>query len=101
MFPGSFRCENMDLLKMQNMIMTRKILVTGFEPFGEQAKNASWEVIKQIPLCIGNCEITRLQVPVVFGKAGEYVIRHAEAWMPDMKAKKLMFSWNKTARNPI
>ena len=43
-----------------------KILVTGFEPFGGDALNASWEAVSALPDRIGGADILRLRLPVTF-----------------------------------
>ena len=51
----------------------KKILVTGFEPFGEETINPSIEVIKRLPTKIDNVEIIPLELPVVRYKAIEMI----------------------------
>ena len=62
----------------------RKILVTGFEPFGGLDTNASWEVVKRLPSGIGDFQVFTLQLPVVFGLAAETVMQEASAIQPDI-----------------
>lgn len=45
-----------------------KVLVTGFEPFGGENVNPSWEAVKMLPDVIGNAEIVKYQLPVSFKK---------------------------------
>ena len=54
------------------------LLITGFEPFGGETVNPSWEAVKLLPYSIGTHRIIRLQVPVVFGQAADTVIAAAE-----------------------
>ncbi len=44
------------------------ILVTGFEPFGGETLNPSWEVVKCLPDTIGKARFVRLQVPVSYAE---------------------------------
>ncbi len=46
-----------------------KILVTAFEPFGGDRLNSAQETLKMIPDQIENADITKLILPVVFGKS--------------------------------
>ncbi|MCA6214452.1 MAG: pyroglutamyl-peptidase [Thermococcaceae archaeon] len=43
-----------------------KVLVTGFEPFGGETINPSWEAVKELPDKIENAEIIKHQLPVTF-----------------------------------
>lgn len=61
----------------------KKLLITGFEPFGGENVNPSFEAVKLLPDKIGDYELTKLLVPVVFGKAGETVLKAAESLNPD------------------
>lgn len=46
----------------------RHILVTGFEPFGGETINPSWEVVKQLEgMIIDDCRVVTRQLPCVFG----------------------------------
>ncbi|MBL5921250.1 pyroglutamyl-peptidase I [Lelliottia amnigena] len=48
----------------------RHILVTGFEPFGGETINPSWEVVKQLEgIIIDDCRVVTRQVPCVFGES--------------------------------
>ncbi|MBQ8595392.1 MAG: pyroglutamyl-peptidase I [Oscillospiraceae bacterium] len=61
----------------------KKLLITGFEPFGGEKINPSWEAVKLLPDVIGDFELTKIEIPVVFGKAAETVIKKAEEIIPD------------------
>ena len=61
----------------------KTLLLTGFEPFGGQAVNTSWEVVKCLPENIGDFRIVTLQVPVVFDLAAKTVIEKADEVRPD------------------
>ena len=60
-----------------------KLLITGFDPFGGESINPAWEAVSRLPDRIGTWEIHRLQIPTVFGKAGEVLLAKAEALLPD------------------
>ena len=62
----------------------RKLLITGFEPFGGEEINPSWEAVQRLPDEIGGFSLTKLLVPVVFGKAAERVIGVADELDPDV-----------------
>lgn len=62
----------------------KKLLITGFEPFGGEEINPSWEAVCRLPEEIGGYALTRLRIPVVFGEAAERVIRAAEKLCPDV-----------------
>ncbi len=54
-----------------------RLLITGFEPFGGEKVNPAWEAVKALPDTIGRWQLYKLQVPVVFGVAGETVLNKA------------------------
>ena len=69
---------------MQNKKTTmKKLLITGFEPFGGETINPSWESVILLPDHIGEYELTKLLIPVVFGKSAEKVIEKANEIVPD------------------
>jgi len=62
----------------------KKLLITGFEPFGGESINPSWEAVRKLPEVIGDYRLTRLQVPTIFGKAAEIVLSVAKDLCPDV-----------------
>ena len=61
----------------------KKLLITGFDPFGGESINPSWEAVNGLPDTVGEWQLTKLQVPTVFGKAGETVLAAAKELQPD------------------
>ncbi|AUU84567.1 MULTISPECIES: pyroglutamyl-peptidase I [Leclercia] len=48
----------------------RTVLITGFEPFGGETVNPSWEVVKQLDgAIIDDCRVVARQLPCVFGES--------------------------------
>jgi pyroglutamyl-peptidase len=62
----------------------KKLLITGFEPFGGEEINPSWEAVSLLPDRINEYEITKLLIPVVFGVAADRVIEAASEICPDV-----------------
>jgi pyroglutamyl-peptidase len=62
----------------------KKLLITGFEPFGGERVNPSWEAVEALPDRIGDYSLTRLALPVVFGKAAKTLIDAADSIQPDV-----------------
>ena len=52
----------------------KHLLITGFDPFGGEAVNPSWEAVSRLPDAVGNYRLIRLQIPTVFGKAAAAVL---------------------------
>lgn len=61
----------------------KKLLITGFDPFGGEKINPAWEAVKRLPDVVGDLALTRLMVPTVFGLAGEKALEAAQALSPD------------------
>ncbi len=61
----------------------KKLLITGFMPFGGEAKNPSWEAVNALPEQIGGWKLIKLLLPVEFGKAARLAIEAAEACHAD------------------
>lgn len=61
----------------------KKLLITGFDPFGGEAINPSWEAVQLLPDDIGSFQLTKLQLPTVFSLASEAVITAADTLQPD------------------
>jgi pyroglutamyl-peptidase len=62
----------------------KRLLITGFDPFGGEEINPSWEAVNLLPVEIGGYALTKLRIPVVFGEAAETVIHKAEELRPDV-----------------
>lgn len=56
----------------------KRLLITGFEPFGGESINPSWEAVLRLPDEINGYEIIKLCIPVVFEKAADMVVQMAE-----------------------
>ena len=61
-----------------------KILLTGFDPFGGESINPSWEVVRRIPEKIKDAEIKGIQIPTVFQKSFEVLKKEIEIFHPDV-----------------
>ena len=61
----------------------KKLLITGFEPFGGEKINPSWEAVKLLPETIREFELIKAEIPVVFEKAAETVLTKADEVNPD------------------
>lgn len=60
-----------------------KMLVTGFDPFGEDIINPAIEAVKRLPDTIEDVEIIKLEIPTVFYKSAEVVKETIEKEKPD------------------
>ena len=49
----------------------KKLLITGFEPFGGEEINPSWEAVLRLPDQINEYTLSKLRLPVEFGGAAE------------------------------
>lgn len=61
----------------------KKLLISGFEPFGTEKINPSWEAVRRLPDEIGEYSLTKIQIPVVFQDAANEVIKAADKILPD------------------
>ena len=64
--------------------MKRKLLITGFDPFGGASINPAWEAVKLLPDTIADFEVHKLEIPTVFGLAAEKVLEKAAEIQPDV-----------------
>ena len=62
----------------------KHLLITGFDPFGGETVNPSWEAVSRLPDVIGGYHLTKLQIPTVFGLAADTVLAAARADAPDV-----------------
>ena len=61
----------------------KRLLITGFEPFGGESINPSWEAVCRLPESVGDYRLTRLLLPVVFGEAAEKLLSASAELKPD------------------
>ena len=61
----------------------KRLLITGFDPFGGATVNPSWMAVERLPEHIGECVLCKLQIPTVFGKAATAVLETAGQFSPD------------------
>lgn len=62
----------------------KKLLITGFDPFGGENVNPSWEAVTILPNSINEYSLTKALLPVVFGEATRSVLRIAQDLQPDV-----------------
>lgn len=62
----------------------KKLLITGFDPFGGESVNPSWEAVKLLPEKIGAFEVTKLQIPTKFSLAAQEILYVAKELKPDV-----------------
>lgn len=62
--------------------MKKRLLITGFDPFGGENINPAWEAVKALPEQIGEFTLRKLQIPTVFGLAARQVLDAAEEFRP-------------------
>ena len=60
-----------------------KLLLTAFEPFGGADMNPAQEAVRLVPERIGDVDIVKMDVPVVFGRAIDAVAAAVEREKPD------------------
>ena len=62
----------------------KKLLITGFDPFGGAAVNPSWQAVRQLPDRVGDFELCKLEIPTVFDLATRVVLKKAAQFRPDV-----------------
>jgi pyroglutamyl-peptidase len=50
-----------------------KILVTGFDPFGGEPTNPSWEAVRRLPDEVAGAQVVKVQIPTVFERSEDAV----------------------------
>lgn len=61
-----------------------KVLITGFQPFGKETMNPSFEAVRLLPDEIMGAQIVKAEIPVVFHKGGEKVQELVRSEKPDI-----------------
>ena len=62
----------------------KRVLITGFDPFGGEQVNPSWEAVSRLPEQVGEHVLCKLQIPTVFGEAAQRILEKAETFQPDV-----------------
>ena len=62
----------------------KKLLITGFDPFGGQSINPAWQAVQKLPDQVGEYVLCKLGIPTVFGVAAETVLETAAKFQPDV-----------------
>ena len=62
----------------------KHLIITGFDPFGGETVNPSWEAVRRLPDTVGNYRLTKLQIPTVFSLAARTVLDAAKDDTPDV-----------------
>ena len=53
----------------------KHLLITGFDPFGGETVNPAWESVRRLPDTVGTYNLTKLQIPTVFGAAADVILQ--------------------------
>lgn len=69
---------------MKGALHMKKLLITGFDPFGGEKINPAWEAVKRLPEQVGKYALCKLEIPTVFGLAAETVLKKAQEVKPDV-----------------
>lgn len=62
----------------------KKLLITGFAPFGGGDVNPSWQAVRNLPDQVGNFALCKLEIPTVFGDAAAMVRETAAQFGADV-----------------
>jgi pyroglutamyl-peptidase len=62
----------------------KKLLITGFDPFGGAAVNPSWLAVRELPDVVGDYELCKLEIPTVFAEATRVLLEKAAQFQPDV-----------------
>ena len=61
----------------------KRLLITGFAPFGGDELNPSWQAVQALPETVGQWELVRRELPVTFRGAPKALFEAMEACAPD------------------
>lgn len=61
-----------------------KLLLTGFEPFGQESVNPSWEAVKAFPDMVEGVEVVKVRLPVTFKGAAVMLEQAVDEFRPDV-----------------
>lgn len=61
-----------------------KILITGFDPFGNEPINPAWEAVQDLPKIIEGASIVKVQIPTIFRESIDKLLAVAKQEKPDL-----------------
>lgn len=62
-----------------------RVLITGFEPFGDNVENSSWEVARRVASCgVAGVEVIAERLPVSFYRVADVLKTKVEQHTPDL-----------------
>ncbi len=64
--------------------MDKRLLITGFDPFGGNEINPSWAAVALLPGQVGEYAVSKLPVPTIYGEAAQLVLARAAEFRPDV-----------------
>jgi pyroglutamyl-peptidase len=68
----------------RNKVKKRRLLITGFDPFGGADINPAWEAVALLPDTIGDFELCKCRIPTAFGEAARAVLEQAAEFQPNV-----------------
>lgn len=82
-FPCLFQIVNKTHLRVPDPGRTGALLLTGFEPFGGDTLNVSWEVARALDgVQLDGCVVHAVQLPCVFEQAPRVLQAALQRWRP-------------------
>ena len=60
----------------------KRLLITGFDPFGGADVNPSWQAVSRLPETVGEFELCKLEIPTVYDLATRVVLEKAAEFKP-------------------
>ena len=60
----------------------KRLLITGFDPFGGADINPSWQAVSRLPETVGEFELCKLEIPTVYDLATRVVLEKAAEFKP-------------------
>ena len=62
----------------------KRLLITGFDPFGGESINPAWEAVKLLPEKIGDYVLCKLEIPTVYALGARRVLQKALDVQPEV-----------------
>ena len=62
----------------------KRLLITGFDPFGGEQINPAWEAVKLLPEVLGEFELCKLEIPTVYSAGARRVLEKVREVAPDV-----------------